>query len=297
MNVKYLVLLLLPAACGYAQDIERDICQCIQANYASIGLSSAGIVAELEADFLKNGLIDPRKDSKIRQIELVATQGRTSGLRTIENVLLEYAGLSTIRYCVQMQTYKSQPAVHPAYRMFQELDHLSCEMCNSIDYSNVRRKTAEIVLRFWQPGYADSELWNMMLLQYLYLFSDTEDLRKVEAFLEKGFSSTDTANVVVLLVNSRGDILLEGESTSLEMLCAQLNPKIAQGIGIHLQGEKMTAYVTYLAAFNQVKSCYAELWETAAIEKFNQSYDELSEAEQAAAKAAYPLRIIESKPK
>jgi len=127
--------------------------------------------------------------------------------------------------------------------------------------------------------------------------SDAEDMREAEAFLEKGYSSTDTANVAVLLVNSRGDLLLDGESTSLEMLCAQLKPMITHGIGIHLQSEKMTAYVAYLAAYNQIKSCYAEFWEAAAIEKFNQGYDELSEVEKAAAKAAYPLRIIESNPK
>ncbi len=71
------------------------------------------------------------------------------------------------------------------------------------------------------------------------------------------------------------------------------NPKRAI---ISLQNDRSTNYATYLAVYNELKGAYNELWEEAARQRYQKSYQELSKQDQKSIRDDIPLVISEAEP-
>lgn len=113
-------------------------------------------------------------------------------------------------------------------------------------------------------------------------------------------------NVLSVKINFEGQLLVEGEETSVESLRQQAknfimnparDPRLAiapnQAV-ISLQNDRSTTYGVYLAVYNELKAAYNELWEEAAQQRFGKTFSSLSRSNQQNIRDEIPLVISES---
>lgn len=113
-------------------------------------------------------------------------------------------------------------------------------------------------------------------------------------------------NVLSVKINFANQLSVEGEVVAIEHLRQQAkvfimnpnnNPLFAvrpnQAV-IALQNDRSTSYATYVAAYNELKGAYNELWEEAAQSRFGQSFSKLSRSRQQSIRDVIPLVISES---
>lgn len=131
-------------------------------------------------------------------------------------------------------------------------------------------------------------------------------------------------NVFVVLANANDQLLVEGELMDISQLKDAAKDFIANPMNketlpekkpvdvkyfgkymvskqvVSLQNDNGTSYELYIQVQNELAKAYNELRNELAMEKFNMTYDELSEAGSDKAKAIktiYPQRISEAEPK
>jgi biopolymer transport protein ExbD len=65
---------------------------------------------------------------------------------------------------------------------------------------------------------------------------------------------------------------------------------------ISLQSDRRTNYETYFTAYNELRAAYYEIWDEAALKKFEFKYKHLDNKRQRAIKNEYPFVIVEAEP-
>ena len=128
-------------------------------------------------------------------------------------------------------------------------------------------------------------------------------------------------NILVVLVNTNNDLMVEGEPFRIEDLrdktkefmanpnndetLPEKEPKevpyfgeveVTKGV-ISLQNALDTKYGTYIAVQNELVGAINDLRDELARSKFGKSYDQLDEDHQKAIREIYPLMISEAEPK
>lgn len=129
-------------------------------------------------------------------------------------------------------------------------------------------------------------------------------------------------NVLVVLLNSNNQLMVNGEPLELNMLREKAVEFIAneenlpnlpekevvevpffgaQAITkyhvISLQNDRSTEYQAYLEVQNELVAAYTELRSSLAKRKFGKAYADLGELEQKAIQTIYPQKISEAEPK
>lgn len=132
-------------------------------------------------------------------------------------------------------------------------------------------------------------------------------------------------NIFVVLVNSNDELLVQGEpmdirnlkekakefilnASNSEHLPEVVATQVDFGNGeetvmttknhiISLQNDRGTHYQKYIEVQNELVAAYNELREEYSREKFNLSYEELSEDQQKGVQAVFPQKISEAEPK
>ncbi len=132
-------------------------------------------------------------------------------------------------------------------------------------------------------------------------------------------------NVLVILVNSNDELLVQGEpmdirnlkekakefilnASNSEHLPEVVATQVDFGEGeetvmttknhiISLQNDRGTHYQKYIEVQNELAAAYNEIREDYARAKFNMSYEELSEDQQKGVQKVYPQKISEAEPK
>ncbi len=132
-------------------------------------------------------------------------------------------------------------------------------------------------------------------------------------------------NVLVILVNSNDELLVQGEpmdirnlkekakefilnASNSEHLPEVVATQVDFGEGeetvmttknhiISLQNDRGTHYQKYIEVQNELAAAYNEIREDYARAKFNMSYEELSEDQQKGVQEVYPQKISEGEPK
>lgn len=128
-------------------------------------------------------------------------------------------------------------------------------------------------------------------------------------------------NVFTVLINSRNQLLVEGEYLEVKDLRRKAkefidNPNnldylpekketevkyfglypVSKGV-ISLQNDRGTQYEAYIQVQNELQAAYNELRNGISRKKWNKSFDELDSERQEAVKDIYPQRISEAEPK
>jgi hypothetical protein len=115
----------------------------------------------------------------------------------------------------------------------------------------------------------------------------------------------------VVLVNSRDELLVEGERTEITQLKIKAKRFIAnfgkdpnlsispQAAVISFKGNRGTSYDMYIQVYNELRAAYNELRNELAEEKFGKPVTEFTEADSLKfeyVKEFYPYRISEAEP-
>lgn len=116
-------------------------------------------------------------------------------------------------------------------------------------------------------------------------------------------------NVLTVLVNSRDQLLVEGEWTDISTLRATtkefiVNPQKKETLPedptkavVSLQNDRGTSYNAYIQVQNELKAAYNEVRNEESRARFGKKFDELTESQQKEIQAIYPVKISEAEPK
>lgn len=115
-------------------------------------------------------------------------------------------------------------------------------------------------------------------------------------------------NVLEILINSRDDLLVEGERvriTDLTELTTTFltnngaDPRYSdspQKAIVSLKNDRGTSYSIYIKVQNELKRAYNELRDKEASIRYNKNYEDLSPTEQKVVKEMYPIKVSEAEP-
>ena len=116
-------------------------------------------------------------------------------------------------------------------------------------------------------------------------------------------------NIYVVLINSKNQLLVEGELMSISQLKEGakrfidnngLDPNLAENpvkAIISLQNDRGTEYMTYIRVQNELTAAYNELRNEEALKKYGQRYANLNKTQQKVIRKIYPQKISEAAPK
>ena len=116
-------------------------------------------------------------------------------------------------------------------------------------------------------------------------------------------------NIYVVLINSKNQLLVEGEWTEISQLKDGAKKFIsnngvdpnasdrAEKAIISLQNDRGTEYVTYIRVQNELAAAYNELRNDAALTKFGELYSNLNKKNKKEIRKMYPQKISEAEPK
>jgi len=116
-------------------------------------------------------------------------------------------------------------------------------------------------------------------------------------------------NIYVVLINSKNQLLVEGEWTEISQLKDGAKKFISNnGVDpnssdspekaiISLQNDRGTEYVTYIRVQNELAAAYNELRNDAALTKFGELYSNLNKKNKKEIRKMYPQKISEAEPK
>lgn len=118
-------------------------------------------------------------------------------------------------------------------------------------------------------------------------------------------------NAFVVLVNSRDELLVEGERTDISDLKDKAkrfiknptnDPSLSespQKAVVSFKGNRGTSYDMYIQVYNELRAAYNELRNEVAEDRFSKSLDEFTEADSSQMdyiREQYPYRISEADP-
>ncbi|MEZ4910692.1 MAG: biopolymer transporter ExbD [Saprospiraceae bacterium] len=113
-------------------------------------------------------------------------------------------------------------------------------------------------------------------------------------------------NIYSVLVNANNQLLVRGEPMNIKDLKNNTknfiaNPQKMENMAeeptkalISIRNDRGTNYGTYLEVYNELKSAYNELYEEAAMKRFNKNFEDLTATQQKEIRDAYPLVISEA---
>ena len=118
--------------------------------------------------------------------------------------------------------------------------------------------------------------------------------------------TVSSKNILTVLVNTKDDLLVEGEQMPFNELRATaktfiMNPEQSEKLPsnpkraiISLQNDRGTTYSTYVTIYNELKAAYNELWDEAAMQAYNLHFDDLDKTLQKEIRNSIPLVISEA---
>jgi len=116
-------------------------------------------------------------------------------------------------------------------------------------------------------------------------------------------------NIYVVLINSKNELLVEGEWTEISQLKEGakrfinnngLDPASSDSPEkaiISLQNDRGTEYMTYIRVQNELAAAYSELRNDASLNKFGERFANLNKTQKKEIKRMYPQKISEAEPK
>ena len=115
-------------------------------------------------------------------------------------------------------------------------------------------------------------------------------------------------NLLKILVNSSGAILIEGEPSAIGEVKQKVmdfidnngvNPDLSDSPDkaiVSLKTDRQTPYSTYITMLDEVKGAYKDLRDQESRARFGKEFDNLGDADKSVIKDVYPLKISEAEP-
>lgn len=108
------------------------------------------------------------------------------------------------------------------------------------------------------------------------------------------------ADVFVVEIGANNQLLVEEQTTVLEALPALTKQWLETEITsrskatVVLKQNQESAYATYVAVLDQIKSVYHQEWDQAALARFGQVYERLPKKAQQQIQKDHPFRLVEN---
>jgi len=115
-------------------------------------------------------------------------------------------------------------------------------------------------------------------------------------------------NTFIILVNSRDQMLAEGEYTDVKDLKGMVkefidNPykktdlaESSQKAVVSFKSDRGTSYGMYIQVLNEIKAAYHQLWDVEAVLLFGKEYNDLVPVQKRAVRKKYPMKLSEAEP-
>lgn len=121
---------------------------------------------------------------------------------------------------------------------------------------------------------------------------------------QQEFANVPEERLAKILINENGDVLLDGEVTSLPQIGNNLKDKIRSKIGlpkgkkliVSVKTDRKTRYNLYVQALDQIKGAYYDVRDEFAQQRFGRPMDELNEEQQGVVKDEIPIIISIAEP-
>jgi biopolymer transport protein ExbD len=110
--------------------------------------------------------------------------------------------------------------------------------------------------------------------------------------------------MAAVLINSNGDVLLDGNPVSVYQIKDNIKPRIVSKIDlpsnkkliVSVKTDRKTKYNTYIQALDQIKQAYFEVRDDYSNHSYGRKYDDLPEAEQKVVQDKIPIIISLAEP-
>ena len=279
----------------FSQDLEKKVCDCVGSNLNQIGFDYFKALKEIEDDLIANQIIQKSSESRIKQIRYVSYFGIIEKPRSYESIKFEQLGLRTLKYCINLHAYGSSKKSSSQYfKLMRELDYLNQSIQKPIDLNEIRKDIANTILKY-QKNDGNSKLWKLIQIGYLYMFSESKEMKELDKLTPFKLEQ-DTTNTLKVHVNSNDEIFLENNKIELNQICSSIQSSIKNDKGIHLTNERATKYKFYLDVYNSMKECIDQLRNEESLKEHGKELDNINDKEREEIMNRIQLRIIESTP-
>ena len=278
------------------QNFEQKVCDCIGHNFQKVHFDYFQTLQHIEQDLTESNIIDNSPSSIMKQIENVSYYGFIESPRTYENVLFEQLAFKTLNYCINLHTYggnNTSPSVY--FQMMREIEILNQNFTSPPDLINLRKEHAKILLKY-RDNISYSNLWRIIQIQYLYFFSETQEMKNIIRLPPFQSAVTDSTNIIQVHVSSRNEVLVDNRKIELNQLCNTISVGIENREEILLTNEAGTQYAQYLNIYKSLKICIEKYRDDKSQELFGKNYDLLSNVEKDEIMFLFPMNIVESSP-
>lgn len=295
---------ILFACTSFEEPPKSIVCDCVAANFHRIDINYTLLLQELEADLVLNKIIDREDSSRLAQIRAVSQTGRIENIRTFEDLNFERMNFRTIKYCSDLH---AEDIGLEFYRMltsmFYRMERLEINSLEGNGIEEYRKNTAKILLENTSDLEADSALFRLIQLNFLYRTSDTQQLRSMldsERRIAAKKAASDALVIlpddIVVKVASDDMLSVNGETVSLEELCPILSSHFNRDERVIFSSDRNTNYKYYVKVHLEIQDCYKAAWERKSLEVFDDSYINLSDEEKDLIKEFVPFNMVEKMP-
>lgn len=278
-----------------AQNITSRILNCIEENFALADTGFFKSLGIIEDDLIKQKIIDATSNSIQSQFKNVATIGRMEHSRSVEHILLEQIGISTIMHCTNLITYSySNESPPELFHFFKDMETLLTknQVNPYIQRNKHKKQIARLILDYSENIGNDYTLWKAIQILYLYQLTELEE----DILLPYLAPLENTKSTVDIMINANGFLELEGKTVDDEAIFLAMKPLIKNKLTLVVNCHESTSFYRYYEVIDQLYQCIELLRNEQAIETFKKNYADLTTSEFKLIHELIPGHIIENPP-
>ncbi len=295
------VVILLLSSSIFTQNIEDKIYRCMVSHFEENEIDIVDLMREIEYNLIANRVVSASAESRLEKLNLMAATGKIPGARTFNYPLPELKIDSILHHCSTLiSSSLDEVEGYCLNQFFAELETVINLNQKGIvaDPNKLKKLTAQLLVDYTNRFDDDSELWKMIQLMYLYIFTPPLGLTNLSEYFDHLDSDIDNSNSVRIFTDANNIITFDGEVVEVHQLCALLRPKILEeGITILLRSYRATSYKIYKAIYNEIMDCYSDMRNERSLEIFNITYAQLSSEDRRKINRLIPIIINELEPK
>ncbi|GEM_PF-1773843 len=284
-----------------SQNIDDKIYQCVVSDFEQNELDVVDLMREIEFNLIASRVISAAAESRLEKLTLMAETGSIPGARTFNFPIHELRIDSILKHCTEVISYPIEDSKdYPLNQFFADLETLIDQHRQGIsaDPNKQKKLTAQLLVAYTNQFNPDSELWKMIQLKYLYIFTPPLGLTNLSEYFDHLDKNIDSSNAVRIFTDADNIITFDGEVVEMHQLCELLRPKILmEGKTILLQGYRATSYKVYSEIYDAINNCYLNMRNEKSLKVFKTPYAELSSGDRMKINRLIPKIINELPPR
>lgn len=295
------VILLLISSSPFSQNTDNKIYHCVVSNFEENEIDIVDLMQEIEHNLISNKVVSGSAESRLKKLTLMAETGSIRGARTFNYPIIELKIDSILQYCSEfISSAFDDLGDYSLNQFFAELETMIDQNQQDIlaDSIKLKKLTAQLIVDYTKQFDRESELWKMVQLKYLYIFTPPLGITNLSEYFAHLDNTIDSSNAVRIFTDANNVITFDGEVVEVHQLCELLTPKILEeGKTILLQSYRATSFKVYSAVYEAINSCYLTMRNERSLEIYNAPYAQLSTGDRRKINKLIPKIINELPPR